>query len=41
MRAAALQHAGVSGLTEGQQVDFEKMIDTNDGKTAVGILKIR
>jgi CspA family cold shock protein len=41
VRAAALQQAGISGLTEGQLVEFEKMIDTRDGKIAVGTLKIR
>jgi cold shock protein len=40
VRAAALQHAGISGLKEGQQVEFEKTIDPRDGKTAVGMLKI-
>jgi CspA family cold shock protein len=41
VRASALQQAGISGLTEGQPVEFEKMIVTSDGKTAVGTLKIR
>ena len=40
VRAAALQQAGISSLTEGQQVEFEKMIDPHDGKTPVGTLKI-
>jgi cold shock protein len=40
VRAASLQQAGISGLTEGQQVEFEKTIDPHDGKTAVGTLKI-
>ena len=41
VRAAALNQAGISGLAEGQLVEFEKMIDTSDGKIAVGALKIR
>ena len=40
VRAAALARAGISGLAEGQQVEFEKAIDPHNGKTAVGTLKI-
>jgi len=35
VHATALEHAGMSGLSEGQKVSFESEVDNRSGKTAL------
>lgn len=38
VHATALERAGMSGLSEGQKVEFETEIDKRSGKTAVSTI---
>jgi CspA family cold shock protein len=38
VHATALERAGLSGLNEGQKVNFETQIDSRSGKTAVSTI---
>ncbi|QIE57065.1 cold-shock protein [Pikeienuella piscinae] len=38
VHATALERAGMSGLNEGQKVEFETEIDKRSGKTAVSTI---
>jgi cold shock protein len=40
VHATALERAGISGLREGQEVKFDKEIDSRSGKTAVATIEI-
>lgn len=40
VHATALERAGISGLSEGQQVKFDTQIDPRSGKTAVGTIEL-
>lgn len=39
VHATALERCGMSGLSEGQVVEFETEIDRRNGKTAVSTIK--
>ncbi|WP_026479755.1 cold-shock protein [Ahrensia sp. 13_GOM-1096m] len=38
VHATALERAGMSGLTEGQKINFETDVDQRSGKTAVSTI---
>lgn len=40
VHATALERAGISSLTEGQNVSFETEVDSRSGKTAVSTLAL-
>jgi len=40
VHATALERAGISGLSEGQQVKFDTQLDPRSGKTAVGTIEL-
>ena len=40
VHATALERAGISGLREGQKVNFETAIDSRSGKTAVSTIEV-
>ncbi|MCI5045398.1 MAG: cold-shock protein [Aquisalinus sp.] len=40
VHATALQRCGISGLNEGQKVEFETEVDKRSGKPAVSTLEI-
>ena len=40
VHATALERAGISGLSEGQQVRFDTELDPRSGKTAVGTIEL-
>ena len=40
VHATALERAGISTLTEGQQVRFDTQLDPRSGKTAVGTIEL-
>jgi len=40
VHATALERAGISGLSEGQQVRFDTQLDPRSGKTAVGTIEL-
>jgi cold shock protein len=39
VHATALERAGMSGLSEGQKVQFDTEVDSRSGKTAVANIK--
>ena len=39
VHATALERAGMSGLDEGQKVEFDTEVDSRSGKTAVATIK--
>jgi cold shock protein len=39
VHATALERAGMSGLDEGQKVEFDTEVDSRSGKTAVSTIK--
>lgn len=40
VHVSALEKAGISGLTEGQNVTFETEVDSRSGKTAVSTIEL-
>lgn len=40
VHVSALEKAGISGLTEGQNVTFETEVDSRSGKTAVSAIEL-
>ena len=40
VHATALERAGITGLAEGQKVDFDTEEDSRSGKTAVANIKL-
>lgn len=40
VHATALERAGISGLNEGQKVNFDTENDPRSGKTAVGAIEL-
>ena len=40
VHATALERAGMTGLTEGQKVNFDTEIDSRSGKTAVSKIEV-
>ena len=40
VHATALERAGITGLREGQKVNFETEVDSRSGKTAVSTIEL-
>ncbi len=40
VHATALESAGISGLSEGQEVSFDTQVDSRSGKTSVSTIEL-